>query len=274
MGIWKSCGIYRQTVRKDITLKKKGNILELLKKQILELSQSYGLISLKGGTEWEDMNYDEIAFLNSLGVPKIPSTIKIAGAEARVDIRNLKEIGVGVILGPMIESSYALEKFVTTVSEIYKTSKQQPTLAINIETINAVKNIDSIVTNSYFKEIDMVVIGRLDLSLSAGETNVDHPKVTDLTNQIIDKVQEHGKNVSIGGFVNPKSAKIIQSTMNANRINTLHALIDINKTPDISKSVELAIQFEIAFYEAMKKITPQRITFYDHRIAISKKKLV
>jgi len=244
-----------------------------LKEVLDNLHNFHGLIYLKGGTEWEDMELNEISLLKSSGSPEIPTIIKVAGAEARVDIRNLQKMGIDTILGPMIESTYALEKFVATVSQIYERSEKKPGLAINIETINAVQYLDAIVSCSAFKNIDMVVIGRLDLSMSVGETNVDHPKIFELTKTIVDRVRAEGKDVSIGGFVNPTSAQKIQSTLNANRINTLHTMIDTEQASDISKSVELAIQFEIAFYEALKKENPERSPFYNQRIAISQKKL-
>jgi hypothetical protein len=43
-----------------------------LKAKLSDLYNSYGLISLKGGTEWEDMDYSEIEFLNKLTLPQVP----------------------------------------------------------------------------------------------------------------------------------------------------------------------------------------------------------
>lgn len=78
-----------------------------LKNQVIKLQQQHGLLSLKAGTEWEDMDYQEIACLQTLGENKLPLIVKIAGPEAKVDLRNLQAIGVTGILGPMIESEYA-----------------------------------------------------------------------------------------------------------------------------------------------------------------------
>jgi len=244
-----------------------------LKAKLSELYNSYGLTFLKGGTEWEDMDYREIEFLNKLTLPQVPLLVKIAGPEARVDIRNLKQIGVGGILGPMIESEYALEKFVTTVLGIYNDVEKKPLLAVNIETINGVNNIDSIVSNDYFNQIALVVIGRLDLATSMGKQDVDNKEVAEITQTIVTKVQAKGKNISVGGFVNPKSAKSIQTAFQIDRLNTIHLMFDLNRVTDVSQSIELAIRFEIELYEQMKKIHPQRTPFYDNRIQISQKKL-
>ncbi|CAA6827852.1 MAG: HpcH/HpaI aldolase (Fragment) [uncultured Thiotrichaceae bacterium] len=81
------------------------NNLHLL---LQELKSHYGLLSLKAGTEWEDMDYAEIDFLRSVGQEKVPIMVKISGPEAKTDLRHLRAMGVTGILGPMIESEYAL----------------------------------------------------------------------------------------------------------------------------------------------------------------------
>lgn len=243
-----------------------------LQEKLFELYDDYGLAYLKGGTEWEDMEYDEIEFLKNLDL-SIPLLVKIAGPEARVDIRRLKGMGVESILGPLIESEYALEKFVTTVLEIYEGCEKNPSLAINIETISGVNNIDAIYNNKYFDLIDLVVIGRLDLATSMGFDNIDNPAVSEMTQEIVNKTHKKGKDVSVGGFVNPKSAKKIQDTFHINRMNTIHLMFDLDRVSNISESIEQGIRFEIDLYKNLKSINPRRAHFYEERIHISQKKL-
>jgi len=244
-----------------------------LKEAIANLYQSHGLIMLKGGTEWEDMDFNEIEYLNSLCSPKTPLLIKVAGPEARVDIRNLMPLNVGGILGPMIESEYALEKFITTVQDIYKAIDKKPILAVNIETKCGADNLESILNSRYCDFVDLIVIGRLDLSASFAKQNVDDDEVADTIKHITDQIQKKGIKVSLGGFVNPQSALIIQKQFNVDRINTIHALFDLKKAPDITESIRYALEFEIKLYKAFKQIKPKRAAFYDTRIDITQKKL-
>ena len=239
-----------------------------LKNKLLALQQL-----LKAGTEWEDMDYQEIACLQALGDGKLPLMVKIAGPEAKVDLRHLQAIGVTAILGPMIESEYALEKFVTVVTQHYKNSKQCPSLAINLETIQAYHLLDNILNNRFFEWIDLVVIGRLDLSLSMHINDVDHEDVAKVTQQLVDKVRAKGKPISIGGFVNPSSAEVIKNNFNANRLNTIHTLFDLDKTNNIAMAVWKAIEFEIAFYQYLEYLYPERRHFYQSRIQTSQAKL-
>lgn len=251
----------------------KNNKIIALKNKITKLQQDHGLLSLKAGTEWEDMDYQEIACLQALGEAKLPLMVKIAGPEAKVDLRNMQAIGVNGILAPMIESEYALEKFITIVTEHYEGAKEPPLLAINLETIQAYHQLDDILNSSFFDLVDLVVIGRLDLSLSMHIKDVDHTDVAKVTQDIVNKVRAKGKSISIGGFVNPCSAAVIKNTFNANRLNTIHTLFDLDKTQDIAAAVWKAIEFEMAFYEYLQEINPNRHDFYQTRIETSQSKL-
>jgi 4-hydroxy-2-oxoheptanedioate aldolase len=249
------------------------SLLDALKKDVLVLHHSHGLIMLKGGTEWEDMDLEEIAFLNGLRTPDIPCLTKVSGPEAKSEIRHLLAIGVDALLSPMIESEYALQKFVTTARELSQRCEQEPILAINIETTCGHANLDRITTSPYFADLDMVVIGRWDLANSMGTQDVDDKHVGALTAEIVDRVRAKGKSVSIGGFVNPSTAGSIQQTYRADRMNTVHALFDISQSPNISTSVRMALNFELNFYEALKRLFPHRSEFYDQRIGLTLAKL-
>lgn len=245
-----------------------------LKHQIQTLHSQHGLISLKAGTEWEDMDYQEIQWLYELGEKKLPILVKVAGPEAKVDLRHLQTIGVTGLLGPMIESSYAMEKFVSIAQAHYKSAAiLPPMLAVNIETIHAHDQLDTLINSPTFKDIEMVVIGRLDLSLSMGINGVDDPKVLDVTQNIVNKVRAAGKPVSIGGFVNPATAATIRDTFDVNYLNTIHTLFDLSKIDDVATAIWRGIEFEIAFYEHLKTRNPARTEFYQSRIETSQAKL-
>jgi 2-keto-3-deoxy-L-rhamnonate aldolase RhmA len=233
----------------------------------------HGCCALKAGTEWEDMDYSEISQLHSLlGDKPYPIFVKIAGAEARTDLRHLCAIGVNGILGPMVESSYTLEKFVTTVQQVYQGNPVSPDLAINIETIQGYENLDKILDSPYFQTINTVVIGRLDLALSMGFNDVDQPAIQQVTEDLARQVHRRGKRVSVGGFVNPSSAGALQA-LNIDCLNTIHIMLDLSKVKDASAAVWKALEFEIAYYQALIDLHPEREQFYQSRIITSQTKL-
>lgn len=243
-----------------------------LTRMLKELTSDYGLLALKAGTEWEDMDYPEIEYLYTLGQKEIPIIVKIAGPEARTDLRHLRAMGVNGILGPMIESEYALEKFVMTTQQVYEGSGINPRLAINVETIQGYQMLNEIMENPYFKYVDLIVIGRLDLSLSMHVSDCDHPEVAAVVQDLARRMRCAGKHVSIGGFVNPSSADSLKK-IEADRLSTIHTMFDLNQVKDVTVSIWKAIEFEIAYYKSLIQMNPARKDFYQSRIMISQSKL-
>lgn len=243
-----------------------------LKNLLHTLVSEHGLLSLKAGTEWENMDYTEIEYLFSIGEKQVPILVKISGPEAKTDLRHLRDIGVNGILGPMIESVYALEKFVLVTQQDYAGSGIDPLLAINIETIVGYRQLDDLLASSAFQSIDTVVIGRLDLSLSMGIEDVDHPDVEAVTQDIAKQVRKAGKHVSVGGFVNPSSAHELQNSA-IDRLSTIHTMFDLNQVQDAAATIWKAIEFEIAYYQALIERNAARAAFYQERIDTSQAKL-
>ncbi|RNC79728.1 MAG: hypothetical protein ED557_14520 [Balneola sp.] len=233
---------------------------------------NHGLVYLKCGTEWESMEYQEIGQLHELSRECFPTMVKIAGQEARTDLRHMKALGIKVILGPLIESEYALKKFVTTAQQEYG-HDQALQLGINLETKQAHEQLNRILNNAYFNEIDFVVIGRLDLSQSLGFNTIDVPEVHKITHDFIKAVHSKGKKVSVGGFVNPISCGLIKDDLKADFFNTIHLVFDLQKVQDTYLTTQKAIEFEIELYRYWKAINSARSSFYDQRVDLSLKKL-
>ena len=79
-----------------------------LKKDLGIYVKDYCFTGLKGGTETEDMDYDELKLLSLLGRDLVPVVVKIGGPEARTDIRFCRGNGIDGISAPMIESQYVV----------------------------------------------------------------------------------------------------------------------------------------------------------------------
>ena len=72
-----------------------------LKSDLKDLIEVSGFCGLKGGTETEDMDYDELYMLHLLGKDLLPVTVKIGGPGARTDIRYCYSTGIEGICAPM-----------------------------------------------------------------------------------------------------------------------------------------------------------------------------
>ena len=245
-------------------------LIETLESKLDELTHLYGLVALKGGTEVEDMTYDELLFLKEIAI-SIPVIVKIGGPEARNDIRYCKSIANDGILAPMIESEYALENFIAAVLDIYKDTTV-PYLAINIETITAYHNLSAIYTNPYFSYINQITVGRSDLSQSM-KKSVDDDDVLYATANIVKAAKLSGKVTSVGGQVNPSNAEIVQKIIQPDRINTRHLVFDCKKADNIAKSVQLGLEFELDLYRAFSNVEPSKSHIYQKRIAVTSDRL-
>ena len=85
--------------------------------------------------------------------------MKIGGVEAISDMRFAENIGCKGCVAPMVESPYALHKF---ISSVYKNSFNFKKLFINIESKQAHLNIKDIINSSDAKHLYGIVLGRTD----------------------------------------------------------------------------------------------------------------
>ncbi|MBP7584145.1 MAG: aldolase [Spirochaetes bacterium] len=245
--------------------------MEHLLKRLNHLHNECGLVALKGGTEVEDMTFDEIAYLKALGEPALPLIVKIGGPDARNDMRALKSMKVEGVLAPMIESEYALKNFVESAREVYR-GAALPLLAINIETITAYDNLDGITSCEEFRAISQVTVGRSDLSASMRRTN-DDEEVYRVTESIIRWSEDLGKTTSVGGKITGDNAPVIRQRVRPGRINTRHMVFDLARCRDIAESVNLGLEFEIELYGALSGVEPSKRDVYRRLIENTKARL-
>ena len=163
-----------------------------LKKDLGIYVKDYCFTGLKGGTETEDMDYDEL--LSLLGRDLVPVVVKIGGPEARTDIRFCRGNGIDGISAPMIESQYALKNFIATLKNLIPPVQYDKLIkSMNLETITGYRNILEIADSKAFEELDNVTAARSDLS-SSMDMSPDDPEVMRVTTQII-KIAKREKNL-------------------------------------------------------------------------------
>lgn len=245
--------------------------MDQLRKNLTYLYHECGLAGLKAGTEVEDMTFAEIAFLQSLGDPNLPLIVKIGGPEARNDMRACRNIGVYGILAPMIESPYGLRNFVEAAMDIYR-DEPLPYLAINVETVTAYENLDTILESPFFRSISQVTVGRSDLSASMnGKPDDEHVLVA--TGTIIRRATELGKHTSVGGTITPANAPLIRDLIKPSRINTRHMVFDLQRCDNIARAISLGLKFEEELYEHFSDVEPSKRSVYRARISATRDRI-
>ena len=109
-------------------------------------------IEIKVSFEDEGADFIDILQLKFLCIEaNIPITLKIAGPEAIRDIKDANKLNIVKLVAPMIESDFALTKYVTAVKRYMNVDDKY--LGINIETINAVKYFNEMRRNENYKKL-------------------------------------------------------------------------------------------------------------------------
>src|SRR5574344_2598639 len=135
------------------------NLLKIL----TELKEKYFASGIKIEFETEVTTFSEASVLKNFSDKAgLNFTVKIGGAEAVTDMYEAKKIGVKTLVAPMIESSYALKKYINSAKTVF--NEIPPEFFINIETITGYKNLDEILKTSETKYLSGIVLGRFDMA--------------------------------------------------------------------------------------------------------------
>ena len=246
-----------------------------LKSDLKDLIEVSGFCGLKGGTETEDMDYDELYMLHLLGKDLLPVTVKIGGPEARTDIRYCYSTGIEGICAPMIESEYSLRNFIGTLKNLIA-PVHYPELrkSINLETITGYRNILEIADSVSFADLYSVTAARSDLSASM-DMKPDDPEVMRITNQIVKISRERGKKTSVGGTITKSNFEIIADTIQPDTINSRHIAVDLKKINDHNfKNVpENMLSFEMDLFDLLSQLKPERKNYYKNRIEVNQERI-
>jgi len=223
----------------------------------LKILKSLGVVAVKQSFEDEGASQNDIAIMRIITTKaKLPLNVKVGGCEATNDIYFCKKIKVNGIVAPMVESEYALTKFIELAKKGYKNS-----LYINIETKSAFENIEKIIKSPKFKYLKGIVIGRSDFagSLSKSKNIVDSKQVYQAILKLLKKIKKKNILVKMGGSITNKSKnfiKILYEKKLLNRIETRNIEIVLNKKnlDNLDFIIEKIFNFELQWIEYKLKL--------------------
>ena len=261
-----------------------------LRSQLERLHKHYGLCALKSGTEVEDMSFEEIAFLKNLSTGIVPLYVKISGPEARNDVRELMHLGVDGLIAPMIESPYALQKFIETLKTLLSPDTYKKLVkGINIETITALQKLDDILALPETREINQITAARSDLSASmememGNELSASDPQVITNCRHIMQRAKEYDIAISVGGQLTPSVAPHLIEEIQPKFLNSRHMVLDVQgfqekqanpteEAPPIVLAVMENLQFENRLYQLMGEHFALKSEHYEKRIAVLEERL-
>jgi 4-hydroxy-2-oxoheptanedioate aldolase len=175
--------------------------------------------SLKISFEDEGLTVDQASFITSLAHKNnYDVTVKVGGAEAISDMRIANNLGCDGCVAPMVESSYALHKF---INSIYINRFDFANLYINIESKQAYENIEDILNHSDCKHLTGVVLGRSDFVNSYGLTKkeTDSKEVFKMVKKVFTLAKEKNLKTLMGGNVNTNSYEFVSKLYKENLLD-------------------------------------------------------
>lgn len=172
---------------------------------LVDLKQNHGVDGVKAEFEAEGTRLEEALRLKEVVTRAgLELTIKIGGCEAIKDMYDSRSIGVNKIIAPMIETPYALKKYIASIKKVFNENERKDIkFFINVETIQGFKNLDEMLKIDDIEELDGVVLGRVDMtgSLGMSREEINSGKVFDIAKELFTKAKENNLICTIGGGV-------------------------------------------------------------------------
>lgn len=229
---------------------------------LTELKNDYFVEGIKQSFEDEGALFSDVTFMKRISsIVGLYMNVKIGGCEAKTDIFNCVNIQADGIVAPMIESEFALQKFIESTLHLKNTNTY-----INIESKLAVENLEKIMGSPSSKLLTGIIIGRSDLVNSFGKSKeeVDSLFITEVIQHICDVVKKHNLKIGMGGNITNNSSTIIRKLYEMkylDYIETRNVIITINEESikNLKNIIEKSLIFE-------KLWMTYKMNKYDHLV--------
>jgi 2-keto-3-deoxy-L-rhamnonate aldolase RhmA len=181
------------------------NSLEKQMVEVLSRCKEHGAVSVKAEFEAEGTRMDELLRLVDVArAAGLKLTVKIGGCEAIRDLLEAKQVGVDYIVAPMVETPYALSKFIGAIKIAFQEDERENTdFLFNLETITAFSNLDEMIKVAVDGKIEGIVFGRVDFSgsLGVGRAGIESDEVTNTVIATAKVAKKAGLDLVVGGAV-------------------------------------------------------------------------
>jgi len=227
------------------------------------------------GTRLEEaLRLKEVVSRAGLGL-----TIKIGGCEALRDMYECRVIGVERLVAPMVETAYALKKFLAAVKLAFPPEEREViSFAVNVETISACRNFDEMLALPEIAVLGGVVMGRVDLTGSMGLTreDINSRPVFELTRELFIRAKKKDLETAVGGGVSAHSLPFFRELPagTLDRYETRKVIFGCPGAlgPDADKGILKAVGFELMwlknkrdYYKMISVEDEQRIVMLESR---------
>jgi hypothetical protein len=265
------------------------NKLERKMVDILEKGKSdYQVVSVKAEFEAEGTRTDELLRLVDVSrAAGLPLTLKIGGCEAIRDMLEAKQIGVRFIVAPMIETPYALSKYIQAKNLVFSAEEQEEVdFLFNVETITAFNHAEELAKLAA-GNLQGMVFGRVDFSgsMGLGREGIESRDITDRILEVSRIASDTGLDLVVGGAVSKTALPVLQEIykMKLTRFETRKVVFSGNAVDELGIQDALlnAVHFELLwllnkrdYYASITKEDALRIDMLESRWQVLGKEIL
>lgn len=257
-------------------------MLDVLK----ELKEEHNVLAIKAEFEAEGSRTDELVKLNEIVFrADMDLFIKIGGCEAVRDLDQCRLLGASGVMAPMIETPFAMKKFVSAANKVYGKDVSDIEWIINAETRTCRENFDEILqAGEGF--LNTISIGRVDLSasmeLGRSEINKLEGPIAEATVDFAERARKKGLVVGFGGGISFEAIPFIQSMKGlSDKFETRKVVFRWDGDADrLQAGILKAMEFEVLylqnkcdFYDRMANEDRQRMVMLSERLEAAKSEL-
>lgn len=238
----------------------------------------FGVVAVKAEFEAEGTRPDE--FLRLLELARradLKVALKIGGCEAVSDLLASKIYGVDYIIAPMVETPYALRKFVEAKIKTHGANEDGTEFLFNLETETTLRNLDEMVPVAVAGNVGMV-FGRVDFTLSRGlrRDQINDREISDAVTKAARACAAAKLPLVVGGSVAVEAVPALREfrRIRLDRFETRKVIFDgaAADSAAIEQGIENAVAFELDwlrnkrdYYDAIAREDLTRLAMLEKR---------
>ncbi len=227
------------------------HMLDLLKKG----RDHFGVVAVKAEFEAEGTRPDEfLRLLEMAHRADLKVALKIGGCEAVSDLLASKLYGVNYIIAPMVETPYALSKFIDAKDKTHGAEGHETEFLFNLETETTLQMLDQMVPLAK-SGVDGIVFGRVDFTLSRGMSRgaINDRSITDAVLKVARVCAETDLELVVGGSVSSDAIDALREieAVRLDRFETRKIIFDGAAIQQdwIADGIANAVEFELAWLQ-------------------------